>query len=56
MLGWSLTFFVLALIAAIFGFTGIAVSMAGVARILFFVFLVLLIVSALARALRGHSP
>jgi uncharacterized membrane protein YtjA (UPF0391 family) len=47
MLSWSLTFFGLAIVAAVFGFGGIAASLVGVAKILFFVFLVLLIVSLL---------
>lgn len=45
MLGWIITFLVLALIAAAFGFGGIASGAAGIAKILFFVFLVLLVVS-----------
>jgi uncharacterized membrane protein YtjA (UPF0391 family) len=56
MLTWALTFFVLALIAALFGFTDIAGAAVGIAKILFFVFLVLLVVSALAGALRGRPP
>ena len=56
MLGWALTFFILALIAAVLGFTEIAGAMAGVAQILFFVFLVLLVVSLLAGAFRGRRP
>jgi uncharacterized membrane protein YtjA (UPF0391 family) len=40
MLSWALAFFVFALIAALFGFTGIAVASAGIAKILFFIFLV----------------
>lgn len=56
MLGWSLTFFVLAIVAAICGFTGIAGAAAGIAKILFFVFLLLLIVSALSRSMRGGTP
>ncbi len=40
MLGWTLSFLVLALIAGLLGFTGIAGEAAFVARILFFVFLV----------------
>ncbi|HIG21862.1 DUF1328 domain-containing protein [Henriciella sp.] len=43
MLGWALTFFVLAIIAAVFGFGGIAGASAGIAQILFFVFLALLL-------------
>jgi uncharacterized membrane protein YtjA (UPF0391 family) len=38
-------FFVVALIAAIFGFTGIALAAAGVAKILFYLFLVLFLIS-----------
>jgi len=45
MLNWALTFFVVALLAAVFGFTGIALAAAGVAKILFFLFLVLFLVS-----------
>lgn len=47
MLSWSITFFALALVAALFGFGGIASSMAGIAKILFYVFLVLLVLSVL---------
>ena len=45
MLYWAAVFFVIALLAAVFGFGGIAASAAGVAKILFFVFLVLAVVS-----------
>ncbi len=41
MLYWAAVFFVIALVAAILGFGGIASSAAGIAKILFFVFLVL---------------
>jgi uncharacterized membrane protein YtjA (UPF0391 family) len=56
MLSWALTFFILAVIAAVLGFGGIAGAAAGVAQILFFVFIILLIVSAIANALRGRPP
>jgi uncharacterized membrane protein YtjA (UPF0391 family) len=49
MLNWSITFFVIAIIAAVLGFTGIASSAAGIAKILFGVFLVLFVVSLLFR-------
>ena len=39
MLGWALMFLIIAIIAAIFGFTGIAAASAGIAKLLFFVFL-----------------
>lgn len=47
MLGWALTFLIVALIAAVFGFGGIATGAAEIAQILFFVFLVLFVVSLL---------
>jgi uncharacterized membrane protein YtjA (UPF0391 family) len=45
MLSWALMFFVVALLAAVFGFTGIALAAAGVAKILFYIFLVLFLIS-----------
>ncbi|HEY6459194.1 MAG TPA: DUF1328 domain-containing protein [Polyangiaceae bacterium] len=47
MLYWAAIFFVIALVAAVFGFGGLAVSAVGVAKILFYVFLVLALVSFL---------
>jgi len=47
MLGWALAFFLVAIVAAVFGFTGIAVGLAAIAKILFFLFLVLFIISLL---------
>ena len=43
MLGWAITFLVIAIIAAVFGFGGIAAS-AGIAKLLFFVFLVMCVI------------
>jgi len=45
MLYWAVVFFVISLIAALFGFTGIAIAFAGIAKILFFVFVVLFILT-----------
>ena len=56
MLKWALIFLVVAIIAAICGFTGIAGAATDIARTLFFVFLLLLIVSALLHVLRSDSP
>ena len=39
MLRWALIFLVLGLIAAAFGFTGIAGASVGIAKVLFFLFL-----------------
>jgi uncharacterized membrane protein YtjA (UPF0391 family) len=45
MLYWAAIFFVIALIAALFGFGGIAAAATDVARILFFIFLVVFVVT-----------
>lgn len=55
MLGWSIVFFLLAVVAGALGFTGIYVAAAGIAKILFVVFLVLLVASFVIRAFRGGS-
>ena len=55
MLGWAATFLIIALIAALFGFTGIAVASAGIAKILFYIFLILFVVSLLSHAFRGRN-
>lgn len=55
MLGWALAFFILAIVAAAFGFGGIAGASAGIAQLLFFVFLALLVITFVARAVRGRS-
>jgi uncharacterized membrane protein YtjA (UPF0391 family) len=52
MLYWAVVFFIIALVAAIFGFTGIFVAAAGIAKILFVIFLVLLIISLIAGGVR----
>lgn len=45
MLRWALMFLVIALVAALFGFTNVAGTSMVAAKILFFVFLVLFVVS-----------
>jgi uncharacterized membrane protein YtjA (UPF0391 family) len=56
MLGWALTFLVIALIAGLLGFTSIAGTAIGLAKILFFIFLVLFLVSAVMHMVRGRAP
>jgi uncharacterized membrane protein YtjA (UPF0391 family) len=56
MLGWALVFLVVALIAGLFGFTGLAVASAGIAQILFYLFVVLFVVSSLIYLVRGRAP
>jgi len=45
MLSWAITFLVIALIAAVLGFGGIAGTAVGIAKIVFAVFLILFVVS-----------
>ena len=45
MLRWALAFFVLALVAALFGFGGLAATSAGIAKTLFYIFLIVFLVS-----------
>jgi uncharacterized membrane protein YtjA (UPF0391 family) len=45
MLRWTLLFLVVAIVAGIFGFAGVMVAAAGIAKLLFYVFLVLFVVS-----------
>jgi uncharacterized membrane protein YtjA (UPF0391 family) len=52
MLYWAAVFFVIAIIAALFGFGGIASGAISIAQILFFIFLVLFLVSLLMGLVR----
>ena len=40
MLQWTLIFFVVAIVAAVFGFGGIAAASAGIAKLLFFILII----------------
>jgi uncharacterized membrane protein YtjA (UPF0391 family) len=44
MLRWAVIFLIIALVAALFGFTGIASAAAGIAKFLFFLFLVMCLI------------
>ena len=52
MLRYAIVFFVIAIIAALFGFGGIAAGATEIAKILFFVFLILFVVSLVAGMLK----
>jgi uncharacterized membrane protein YtjA (UPF0391 family) len=56
MLGWAVTFLVIALIAAVLGFGGIAGFAVELAKIVFVVALILFVVSAIFGMIRGRSP
>ena len=57
MLYWALVFFVVALIAAVLKFTGVAVATAGISQVLFIVFLILFLLSHISHLAgrRGRS-
>jgi uncharacterized membrane protein YtjA (UPF0391 family) len=52
MLHYAVVFFLIALVAALFGFTGIAAGAVEVAKILFFVFLLLFFASLIVGLIR----
>jgi uncharacterized membrane protein YtjA (UPF0391 family) len=56
MLGWALTFFVVALVAGVLGFTSIAGASIAIAKLLFLIFLVLFVVSLVLHLVRGRTP
>ncbi len=56
MLGWALTFVILAVVAGFLGFVALAGLAAEIAKILLLAFVVLFFVSAVSNALRGRSP
>ena len=54
MLYWALVFFIVAIIAAVFGFGNIAAGATTIAKVLFFVFLVVFLVSLIGGLARRH--
>jgi uncharacterized membrane protein YtjA (UPF0391 family) len=54
MLSWVVTFLVIALIAGILGFGGIAGASIEIAKIIFFIALILFVVSAVVGLMRGR--
>ncbi len=55
MLYYALLFFVLALVAGLLGFGVIASGAAGIAKILFFIFIILFVVSLVTRGGRSRA-
>ena len=51
MLRWSIIFLIIALVAALLGFSSIAGTAIGIAKVLFFVFMVLFIITLIAGGL-----
>lgn len=56
MLRWAMGFLALALVAAFFGFGGVAVASAGIAKTLFYIFLVVFLVTFVMGLLGGRKP
>ena len=55
MLNLAITLFILALIAAVLGFGGIAAPLAGFAKIAFGIFVVLFLLSMISHVVRGRG-
>ena len=56
MLGWIITFFILAVLSAFFGFGGMAVAFAEVAKFLTVVFVILFVASLVYSMVTGRRP
>jgi uncharacterized membrane protein YtjA (UPF0391 family) len=56
MLGWAVTFLIVALIAAVLGFGGIAGVAIEAAKLVFFVAIILFAISAVVGLVRGRAP
>ncbi|KMO10289.1 DUF1328 domain-containing protein [Methylobacterium platani] len=56
MMSWAVTFLVVALVAALFGFGGIAGTAIEAAKLVFFVAIVLFAISAVVGLMRGRAP
>ena len=56
MLRWALIFFVVSIIAALFGFTPIAAGAAWIGKVLFFLFVVAFVVCFITGMARGRPP
>jgi uncharacterized membrane protein YtjA (UPF0391 family) len=56
MFSWALTFLIIALIAAVLGFGGIAGTAIEIAKVIFFVAILLFLISAVIGLARGRVP
>lgn len=54
MLYWAAVFFVIAIVAAVFGFGGVAAGASSIAQILFGLFLLIAVVSLILGLVRRH--
>jgi len=56
MFGWAITFLTVALVAAFFGFGGVATFAVDIARVIFFVAIGLFLLSIVGGLIRGRTP
>ncbi|MBM3559929.1 MAG: DUF1328 domain-containing protein [Alphaproteobacteria bacterium] len=56
MLTWAIGFFIIALIAAVLGFGGLASAASGIAQVLFFLFLIAFAISLVVHVARARTP
>jgi uncharacterized membrane protein YtjA (UPF0391 family) len=53
MLRWAVIFFIISLVAAVFGFGGIATAAAGIAKFLFYIFVALFLIALIGGLASG---
>jgi uncharacterized membrane protein YtjA (UPF0391 family) len=56
MLGWALAFLLVAVIAGVLGFGGVAIASVEIARILFFLFLLGFLITLVLHLFRARPP
>jgi uncharacterized membrane protein YtjA (UPF0391 family) len=56
MLRWAITFLILALVAGLLGFGGVAVISIEIARMLFGVFIFLFLIAVIIHLIQGKAP
>jgi uncharacterized membrane protein YtjA (UPF0391 family) len=56
MFGWAITFLIVALVAALFGFAGVVTFAVDIARGIFFVAIGLFVIAAIVGLIRGRPP
>ena len=54
MLYWALVFFIIAIVAGVFGFGGISAAAAGIAQLLFYIFVVIFLIASVWTLSKGH--
>lgn len=55
MLKWAIIFFLISVVAAVFGFSGIAAGAQSIAKLLFYLFLVLFLIVLVFGVIAGQS-